>query len=112
MFMNEYPENPHYDLALSLWCYYRVICEQYDRGVCTGTNDRGVAIPMNQYEYSSINRHARKIRKEITQIATDYHVIPQDFDTAKQESSRLSEDVMETLMLEREKHIQRIVNQE
>ena len=79
MSMNEYPENPHYDLALSLWCYYRVVCEEYDREVCTGTGDRGVAIPMNRYEYESINRHAQKVRKQITQIATDYHVIPQDF---------------------------------
>lgn len=44
---------------------YHTICEEYDQSVCSYKNEKGVAIPTNNYEFVLINRHAMKIRKDI-----------------------------------------------
>ena len=44
---------------------YHAEAEAYDQSVCTGRNERGIAIPVNSYELVSINRNALKIKERL-----------------------------------------------
>lgn len=44
---------------------YHAVTEAYDQSVCTGRNERGIAIPVNSYELILINRNALKIRERL-----------------------------------------------
>ena len=44
---------------------YHTICEEYDLSVCSYKNEKGVAVPTNNYEFILINCHAMKVRKDI-----------------------------------------------
>ena len=45
---------------------YHTRCDAYDRTVCTGISPRtGEAMPVDLYQYRSINANARKVRDEI-----------------------------------------------
>lgn len=49
---------------------YHAECESYDRRVCTGRNDRGVAIPLSPHEQGLIGRNATNVRERIVSEAT------------------------------------------
>ena len=44
---------------------YHEETEAYDQTVCSGRNDRGVAMPVDVYEHGLINRNALKVRAQI-----------------------------------------------
>lgn len=50
-----------YDLAKQ----YHDETELYDRGVCSGRTDDGIAMPVDNYELVMINRNAHKVRKRL-----------------------------------------------
>lgn len=60
--------------SLVLWCEFQLAAELFDQSVCTGRNDRGVAIPRGP-ERSVITRHARTLRTRLS-FAEVAHGIP------------------------------------
>ena len=45
---------------------YHTRCDAYDRTICTGISPRtGEAMPVDAYQFRSINANARKVRDEI-----------------------------------------------
>jgi hypothetical protein len=44
---------------------YHEETEAYDQTVCSGRTERGIAMPIDAYEYGLINRSALKMRKRL-----------------------------------------------
>jgi hypothetical protein len=50
---------------------YHEETEAYDQTVCSVKNERGVAMPIDAYEYGLINRNALKVRKRLLDANPD-----------------------------------------
>ncbi len=44
---------------------YHELCEAFDQKVCRLKNDRGVAIPTDDWELGQINKNAIEVRKKV-----------------------------------------------
>ena|SRR5260221_2270662 len=48
---------------------YHERCETYDQSVCTGRHPKtGTAMPVDPYQFRSINTHALRVRDEINRV--------------------------------------------
>jgi hypothetical protein len=56
---------------------YHIICEEFDRSVCSGPMGRDGILPANPREAAAINQHALNIR---TRMAKQARMLPRDFD--------------------------------
>lgn len=102
------PPDPHYNLALALWCRYYVECERFDRRVCSGRMDDGTAIPIYDGEVKAVQTYALHKRREIMDEALSWNVLIH-MDTAKHEALHLSEAV-QIFYMERIDEFKEIVN--
>lgn len=50
---------------------YHDDCELYDRVICSRVNERGIAVPINDYEMRQINRNALAVKNRILKSNPD-----------------------------------------
>lgn len=84
--------SPEERKALRLWCCYHVICECFNRTVCTGGVHNGMAMPRNGVEDSTVNRHAYKVRRAVSEVARAERIADHTLDSAWREAELLSDD--------------------
>lgn len=53
---------------------YHVLCEQYDRTVCTGPIQHGLIMPMSPHERGQVIHNANRVRKQIVQEASFFGI--------------------------------------
>lgn len=74
MYLTEFKQSER-DIQLdTLAKKYHVLCEQYDRTVCTGPIQHGSVMPMNSHEGALVVRNARQVFKQIEQEASFFGI--------------------------------------
>lgn len=53
---------------------YHDACDNFDKHVCSITNERGVAMPRNREEYIAVNRNALRVRRGL--ISENPDILP------------------------------------
>jgi hypothetical protein len=69
--------------AIELWESYYDSVNRFDNVVCTGKNERGISVPMNGIEMSTINKYAIHKRDEIHHEAARFGITVKQMKWAK-----------------------------
>jgi hypothetical protein len=74
MYLTEFKQSER-DIQLdTLAKKYHVLCEQYDRTVCTGPIQHGLIMPMSPHERALVVRNAKQVFKQIEQEASFFGI--------------------------------------
>lgn len=80
--------------AISLWCWYYVTTEEFDRSVCAARRD-GVAIPVSAFERMLCTRYAYLQMKELTRAAKSFGLSATIMDEAKETACNMKHEQQE-----------------
>lgn len=83
-----------YRQAVSLWCWYYVTTEDFDRSICTQRRD-GVAYPVTVYERSLCTRFAALQMKTLRRAAESNGIDRVTLETARDVARELSYEKQE-----------------
>lgn len=75
--------------AIELWCWYEVICDEWDDLNLTGRRD-GESHPANPTEHAAMLRFARDRKREMHDIAEDEGVTRDELTRVKRTVERMS----------------------
>lgn len=85
------------NILLQVAMEYHVNCELYDRSICQTRNERGVAIPVSNWEMGMINKNASNERMKAHRSAAariSDHITMPDVDKAIQHAAQFESEIM------------------
>jgi hypothetical protein len=99
-YLSQFKKDSLYEKAFELWINYYYWTEKYDKSICSRTDNKGVAVPVNSWERSLIYSNARIRMNELASKAVKLGIKQTTLDSAQHEVLRLTPEYIDYLYWE------------